>query len=100
MELTPQGWLYVNIGGVVSLRCSAFRQQLERLAEAEEDVLIDLTSVEAIESAAVGALMRVRTKREQSGRRCWFAAQLPGLRRILHTANATFAADSVAVGCD
>ncbi len=87
----PEGWLRLRIGGVVSLKCTDFQAKLDQLEFAETDVIIDLTEVRAMESAAIGALMRIRTKREKRGYRCWFEARLPGLRRILHASNAQFA---------
>jgi anti-anti-sigma regulatory factor len=88
----PEGrWLRLCIGGVVSLKCRDFQAKLEQLEHAEIDVVIDLNEVQAMDSAAIGALMRIRTKREKRGYRCWFEAQLPGLRRILHSSNAQFA---------
>jgi len=88
MDGTTKGWRRLRIAGVVTLRCNDFKSQLERLEQSEDNVLIDLTGVEAMESAAIGALMHVRTQRERRGKRCRFDARLPGLRRILQWANA------------
>jgi len=91
----PQGrWLRLSIGGVVSLTNREFQAKLSQLEDATTDVIIDLNDVEAMDSAAIGALMRLRTKREKRGYRIWFEAQLPGLRRILHAANAKFASNA------
>jgi len=100
MDVYQGGWLRLKIGGVVSLRCPEFKEKLARLDETDADVLIDLNAVQAMESAAIGALMRLRTKREQKGRRCWFTAELPGLKRILNAANAQFVSAPVRVACD
>lgn len=83
--------LRLSIGGVVSLTSGEFQKKLTMLEEATTDVIIDLNDVQAMDSAAIGALMRIRTKREKRGYRCWFEAQLPGLRRILHAAQVDFA---------
>lgn len=88
MDKTQGRWLRLTIGGVVSLASGEFQKKLTLLEEATTDVIIDLNGVQAMESAAIGALMRIRTKREKRGYRCWFEAQLPGLRRILHAAKA------------
>ncbi len=93
MKRPEDSWLRLRIVGVVSMASREFQQHLALLEETETDVIIDLTDVKAIDSAAIGALMRVRTKREKLGLRCWFDAQLPGLKRILHSANAKFASN-------
>ncbi len=80
----------LRISGVISLASREFRQHLTLLEETQTDVIIDLTEVLAMDSAAIGALMRIRTDREKRGLRCRFDAQLPGLKRILHSANAQF----------
>ena len=80
--------LRLSIGGVVSLTSAAFQAKLAELEEATDDIIIDLSGVQAMDSAAIGALMRIRTRRERRGLGCWFEARLPGLRRILHAANA------------
>ncbi|MEW5976628.1 MAG: STAS domain-containing protein [Acidobacteriota bacterium] len=80
---TTENVLTARMEGSMDTGALTYFDQVPQFRQVPQDVILDLSQVDFMDSAGLGALVALIRKHKEAGRRCMLAAPSPLVARIL-----------------